>query len=95
VSVLDQYRASPNDRRSQLNRRWLGGVRFLRSFRGGPRLHPRPRPGVPGGVPWRGAVEVGKLLPPSGGPTQTKTTPRVVLRAVVGADGEAELGVAL
>jgi hypothetical protein len=50
VSVLDQDRAPLNNNRSQLNGRWLGGASFLRLLQGNPRLHPRPRAGVPGGV---------------------------------------------
>jgi hypothetical protein len=38
---------------------------------------------------------VGLLLPPSRGPTQVGTTPRVEFRAVIGADGVAEMGIAL
>jgi hypothetical protein len=37
----------------------------------------------------------GSLLPLSRGPTQVKTTPKLSFRAVVGADGEVDLGVAL
>jgi hypothetical protein len=41
------------------------------------------------------AVVAGRGLPPSGGPTQARTTPPVAFRAVIGLDGEAEMEVAL
>jgi hypothetical protein len=34
-------------------------------------------------------------LPPAGGPAQMGTTPGVALRALIGRDGEAKIGVAL
>jgi hypothetical protein len=37
----------------------------------------------------------GELLPPSGGPTQVRTTTNVAFRAAIRTDGEVDLGVAL
>jgi len=39
-------------------------------------------------------TEVGSLLPPSGGPTQVGTTPRVAFRAKIGSDGDMKIEVA-
>jgi hypothetical protein len=55
------------------------------------------RAAVDGGVKvriatWRRRV---LLLPPSGGPTQVRTTPVVSFQALIGPYGEVELGVAL
>jgi hypothetical protein len=43
----------------------------------------------------REETEVGSLLPPSGGPTQVKTTSSLAFRAVIGLEGEVQMEVAL
>jgi hypothetical protein len=44
---------------------------------------------APGGTGW------GELLPPSSGPTQAGTTPRVAFRVLIGPSGEVEMSIAL